>query len=81
MKEIRRLIYLRNVLPFVFLNDGGELLGISDHQQLYSAEWLVIVTVFPQGHVHRIHQVCPDHRNFIDNQQVQCADDLDSFFS
>ena len=48
----------------------GELLEVSDHQQLHTPEGPGVAAVFPQGVVDGVKQVGPDHRDFIDYQQV-----------
>ena len=81
MKEIWRRVYLCHEWSFIFLHDRGELLCITDHQELYSSEGPVIASVSSQSHVDCVKQVCPDHRNFIDYKEVKSADYLHSLFS
>ena len=81
VKEIWGRVYLRHELSFIFLHDRGELLCITDHQELYSSEGPVIATIPSQGHVDCVEQVCPDHGYFIDYKQVESTDYLYPLFS
>ena len=58
----------------------GELLQVADHQQLHAAEGARVAAVFPQGVVDGIEQVGPDHRDFVDDQQVDGADQAQFLF-
>ena len=51
-----------------------QLLQIANHHQLHPTKGLVSVAITTQHRVDGIEQVTPDHRDFIDNQQVERGD-------
>ena len=65
--------------PFLFFHDRCQLLQITDHQQLYPAERFAPVSVAAEHITHRIQQICPDHTDLIDNQQIHAPDNIDFF--
>ena len=68
-------------MAFTVLDHRRKLLGIADHQQLDATERTIVHAVFPQGHVHSIQQVGAHHGYFIDNEQVERTDNLDSLLA
>ena len=54
---------------------GRQLLQVTDHQQLYTAEGLVSVAEAPEYGVDGIEQVAAHHRDLVDDQQVERGDD------
>ena len=63
---------------FGFLDHWRKLLDVTYHQELHSSERLVVPSVPAKFVVHGIQDVCPDHRDFVDNEQVQGPDDTQS---
>ena len=69
-------ILLQN-LPFVFLCHGSKLLQVADHQQLHASERHISVLIASQHFVDGVKQVTANHRNLVDDEQVECAKDVD----
>ena len=65
--------------PFLFFHDRCQLLQIADHQQLYPAERFAPVSVAAEHITHRIQQICPDHTDLIDDQQIHAPDNINFF--
>ena len=57
-------------------HDWRELLDIAYHQELYPAEGPVVLPVPLQCSIDGIQYVCPDHRDFVNDEQLQCAEYL-----
>ena len=69
-------VVLLQKLPFLRLGHRGKLMQIAYHEQLHSAKGLGAAAVPPQGCVHGIQQVGPDHADLVDNQEVQALNDV-----
>ena len=78
-KKERRRINMLQYPPFLFFHDRCQLLQITDHQQLYPAERFAPVSVAAEHITHRIQQICPDHTDLIDDQQIHAPDNIDFF--
>jgi len=77
VEEIRSGIDLFQEGPFLLRDHGRQLAGVSDHQELDAAERLGRAPVAPERHIHRVQQICTDHGNLVDDQEVQGPQDLD----
>ena len=64
---------------FGFLDHWRKLLDVTYHQELHSSERLVVPSVPAKFVVHSIQDVCPDHRDFVDDQQIQRPVDVYPF--
>ena len=76
VEEERRRIDLLNVRALVVLHHRRQLLHVAYHQQLHPTEGFAAAPVVPERHIHRVEQVGADHTDFVDNDKVQCANDV-----
>ena len=56
--------------PFFYFRDGGELVYVANHQQLHSAERLVVVAHSSHHGINGVEQVGAHHRYLVDDEQV-----------
>ena len=63
-------------IPFIILDHRGQLVQVSDHQQLHAAERQRAAPEPAQHRVNPVEQVRPDHADLVDNQQVQAEHDI-----
>ena len=75
-KEIGCFVIMPQHLPLAVFHNGRQLLQISNHQQLYPAEWFLTVTITPQSRIHRIQQIRTYHTDFINHKQIHAPNDV-----
>ena len=76
-EEVGRVVVTLQQQPLLILHHGGQLLQVAYHEQLHAAEGLRAVAVAAQHLVDGIEQVGPHHADFVDDQEVHTADNVD----
>src|SRR5215475_14462874 len=76
-EEVRRYIMRPQEFPVFRFDDRRQLVQVADHEQLHAAESARVVTVAAKHVVHGIEQVCPNHADLVDHEQVKSAEQLD----
>ena len=76
-EEVRRFVVRSQKFPVFRLDHRRQLVQIADHEQLHATESVRVVTVAAKHVVNGIEQVCPDHADLIDDEQVKRAQQLD----
>ena len=61
-------------MSLLIRDNRSELLKVTDHQELNSAEWLCPVTKTPQDRIHRIQKVTSYHTYLIYDQDIYSLD-------
>lgn len=62
---------------FLFVcDDRRELLEVADKEQLYATKGLGVVAETSQYRVDGVEHIAPHHRDLVDDEQVERADDL-----
>ena len=74
-EEIGGLVVGVEQLPLLVGGHGGELLQVTDEQQLHAAEGPVAVAVLAQHAVDGIEQVATHHGYLVDDEEVEGAQD------
>src|SRR5207247_3480779 len=75
-EEIRRFVVRPQKFPVFRLDDRRQLVEVADHEQLHAAKDARVVAVAAKHVVYCIEQVCPHHADLIDDDQVECAEQL-----
>ena len=74
IEEERGWIYLVHEGFLALGHHRRELLDVAYHQELDPAEWLVVSPVALQCRIYRVQDVGPDHRDFVNDEELQRAE-------
>ena len=62
---------------FLWRNHGCQLLQIAYHQELHTTErQIVALAILAKHRIYSIEQIAAHHTDFVDNEQVDTADDI-----
>ena len=70
-----------HVGSFDFGDHGRKLVHVANHQELDTAEGAAALAVAPQGVVDGVEEVGADHGDFIDDEELEGADDVELCFA
>ena len=74
-KEIERVVVAREQSLLLLFGHGRKLLEVANHEQLHTAEGTMAVAIAAQHSVHVVEQVGAHHRDFVDDEEVERADE------
>ena len=80
-EEVGTVVIGAEQFPVLLLGDGRKLLQVANHEQLHTAEGERAVAVLSENGINLVEQVGTHHGYFIDDNQVQTANQLDFLFS
>ena len=76
-EEERSIIMLPQQMLFLWRNHGCQLLQIAYHQELHTTErQIVALAILAKHRIYSIEQIAAHHTDFVDNEQVDTADDI-----
>ena len=65
--------------PVLIPNNGRQLLHIANEQQLHSPKGLPVVPIPAQDFVNPVEHIGPHHTDFVNNEQIEGAEQVDFF--
>ncbi len=77
LKEEGAFVVFAQQGPVLLAHHGCQLLQVADHEQLYAAKGQVAVSKAAQYPVDGIEEVGPHHAYFVDDEEVETADEVD----
>src|SRR5690554_5300447 len=77
LKEEGAFVVFAQQSPVLLAHHGCQLLQVADHEQLYAAKGQVAVSKAAQYPVDGIEEVGPHHAYFVDDEEVETADEVD----